>query len=180
MIKNKDKILSTNQKTPRQMERNKKIRPIEVSQKELEILKKRAADLPSLLEYAHSVGGFAIIPTEQGQIKGKAMQAMQEQTQERLDMIMEQMMVLAKQAREIKSRVEVSEEIYNADINFQPVMGKTYYLYQKHNDKNTLSLIGPTEWGNNPKYNFCKAKVQLMADHTWKVLEDFQTKNNKN
>lgn len=156
------------------MERNKKVRPIEISKEELEVIKKRASDLPSLLEYAHSVGGFAIVPTEQGQIKGKAMQAMQEQTQERLDMIMEQMMVLAKQARDIKSRVEISEEIYAADINFQPVMGKTYYLYQKLDGRNTLSLIGPNEWGKNLKFDFCKAKVQLLADHTWKVLEDYQ------
>ena len=57
----------------REMEKNKKVRPIEISEKELEVIKKRASDLPSLLEYAHSVGGFAIVPTEQGQIKGKAM-----------------------------------------------------------------------------------------------------------
>ena len=81
-------------------------KPIDVSKIDLSLMKKKTVDLPGLIEYAHSVGGFSIVPTQEGHIKGKAMQAMKEQTKEHLDLIMEQMKVLARQAQELKDRVD--------------------------------------------------------------------------
>ena len=148
---------------------DKKPTPIDVDNIDLEKLKEKTADLPGLLEYAHSVGGFAIAPTKQGVIKGHARQAMQEQTQMQMDQIYEQMSLLAKQARELKKRADVSVMIYEADMSFSPVIGKSYYLYEKENGRKYLSLIGPEEWGNKKPYKEFIAKVSLLADHTWKV-----------
>lgn len=148
-----------------------KPKPIDVDQIDLERLKEKTADLPGLIEYAHSVGGFSIVPTEQGVIKGKAMQAMKEQSQMQLDNILEQMKVLAKQAQEVKDRVDVSNQIYEADIKFEPVIGQTYHLYEKENGDKTLSLIGPHEWGRSGKNLRFISSVRLLADHTWKVVE---------
>ena len=94
-------------------------------------MKERTTDLPGLIEYAHNVGGFSIAPTKQGVIKGSAMKAMQEQTDLQMGQIYEQMQLLAKQAAKLKERAEVSSEIYNAEIRFKPVIGKTYFLYEK-------------------------------------------------
>lgn len=152
---------------------NKKPIPVDIDKIDLDRLKLQTTDLPGLIEYAHTLGGFSVVPTEQGVIKGRAMQAMQEQTQERMDMILEQMRVLAKQAQEIKDRVQISESIYAANINFQPLMGKRYYLYRRKNGENTLSLIGPKEWGDRPVYAECLAEAQLLSDHTWKIIEKF-------
>lgn len=143
--------------------------PIDVDQIDLEKLKEKTTDLPGLLEYAHSVGGFAIAPTDQGVIKGNARKAMQEQTQMQMDQIYEQMTLLAKQARELKKRADVSAMIYEAQMSFQPVIGKSYYLYEKEDGKKNLSLIAPEEWGDKKPFKEFIAKVSLLADHTWKV-----------
>jgi hypothetical protein len=147
-----------------------KPREIDVDQIDLAKMKEKTADLPALLEYAHSVGGFSIVPTEQGAIKGKAMQAMGEQTQMQLDQIFEQMQLLAKQAKTLKDRAEISTLIYEADINFQPVIGHTYYVYEKKDGKTLLSMVSPEEWGDPLPFNKFINTVTLLADHTWKVI----------
>lgn len=153
--------------------KDKKPTPINVDELDLELMKLKTVDLPGLVEYAHSVGGFSIVPTEQGVIKGRAMNAMQEQTQERLDMILEQMRTLAKQAKEIQDRVEISHYVYDAEIKFEPIIGKKYFLYEREDGTKLLSLVGPNDWGNSKKYKACLAEVRLLSDHTWKVLERF-------
>ena len=151
----------------------KKPEPINVEELDLDLMKLKTVDLPGLVEYAHSVGGFSIVPTEQGVIKGRAMNAMQEQTQERLDMILEQMRTLAKQAKEIQDRVDISHYVYDAEIKFEPIIGKKYYLYEKDDGIKLLSLIGPKDWGKSKKFKACLAEVRLLSDHTWKVLERY-------
>ena len=148
-------------------------RAVNLENIDLEQMKLKTVDLPGLVEYAHSVGGFSIVPTEQGVIKGRAMNAMQEQTQERLDMVLEQMRTLAKQAKEIQDRVQISHYVYDAEIKFEPVIGKKYFLYEKDDGKKLLSLIGPKDWGNSKSFKTCLAQVRLLSDHTWKVLERF-------
>ena len=134
-------------------------------------MKLKTADLPAFLEYAHSVGGFAIVPTEQGQIKSHARTAMIEQTDEQMQQIYEQMKVLAKQAQEIKKRVIISDLIYNADISFTPVVGKNYFLYERHPDSRFLSLLSPKDWGEKMQGFTYVAEIRLNADHTWKVID---------
>jgi hypothetical protein len=41
--------------------------------------------------------------------------------------------------------------LYKAEIRFQPVIGHVYYLYMEKDEKYTVSLIAPWEWG---KENF--------------------------
>lgn len=146
-----------------------KPKPIDVDKIDLDKMKEKTADLPALLEYAHSIGGFSIVPTEQGVIKASAMNAMKEQTQMQLDQIFEQMQLLAKQAKQLKSRAEISSKIYESDMGFDPVIGQKYYLYEKKDNNWVLSIIHPGEWRKLPYEKFI-AEVQLLADHTWKVI----------
>lgn len=148
---------------------SERLKPIDVSQIDLDELKKRTSDIPGLIEYAHSIGGFSVVPTKEGDIKSKAMSAMQEQTQMQLDMLLEQMKLLAKQAQELKDRASISECIYEAKLSFRPVIGEEYYLYSRSNGEKLLSLISPIEWGKSFESKYL-AHVQLLADHTWKVL----------
>jgi hypothetical protein len=124
----------------------------------------------SVLPYAASVSGAIIRPTEEGVIKHKALTAMEEQTNMQLDQIRKQIELLALQAQEIQKRKELSFMIYNAKLSFKPNIGQTYYLYEKHDDSYTLSLVSPKEWGGAGPFNRFVAKVQLLADHTWKEL----------
>lgn len=150
-----------------------KPKPIDVASIDLDKMKEKTADLPGLLEYAHSIGGFSIVPTQQGVIKGNAMTAMKEQTEMHMHQIYEQMQVLANQANKLKRRAEVSFEIYEAEMRFKPEVGKTYYLYQKR-DQRILSMVGPLEWGESIPYDLYVATVKLLADHTWEILDDYQ------
>jgi hypothetical protein len=135
-------------------------------------LQRMAADLPGLLEYAHSVGGFVVAPTSEGAIKSHALRVMQEQAQDKLDQIVEQMRLLAEQAQRLKDRVRISEEIYLAKMTFKPIVGHTYYLYKKRDDqRRVLSMLSPEEWGDSLTFDFY-AQVSLLADHTWKVVAD--------
>lgn len=148
--------------------RGKKINPNNI---DLEDLKEKSSDNPGLISFPHSLGSAVVKPTDKGKIKGRAMAAMKEQTERQLQQLYEQMKILAKQANEIKSRVEVSERIYLGQMNFEPIIGQIYYLYEKENKTDLISMISPHEWGNTMPYNRFIARVRLLSDHTWDVLE---------
>lgn len=131
--------------------------------------KDKVTDIPSILPYAHTVGGAVIKPIDKGRVKGLALSAMYEQTEMQLDQIRQQINLLAEQANHIKNRVKISEDIYNADMNFKPLIGHIYHLYLNKNQRNVLSMIGPNEWGKSKPYEFV-ATVKLLADHTWDIL----------
>ncbi len=135
--------------------------------------KDKITENPHSLPYAHTVGGAVIRPLDKGRSKSLAVQAMQGQTNMQLDQIRKQMELLAQQAQLIQKRVAISETIYSADIGFKPIINHIYYLYQKANETAILSVIGNHEWGRAgcPYHSFL-AKVRLMADHTWEILED--------
>ena len=99
------------------------------------------------------------------------MAAMKEQTEQQLHQLYEQMQTLARQANEIKNRVKVSERIYLAQMNYEPIIGHIYYLYEKENNEDLLSMISPVEWGKNFPYKSFIASVRLLADHTWEVMD---------
>ncbi|MEM9889184.1 MAG: DUF2452 domain-containing protein [Bacteroidota bacterium] len=132
--------------------------------------KDKIAENPHLLPYAHSVGGAVIKPIDKGRVKGLAVAAMHEQSNMQLDQIRQQVELLVQQAQAIHDRVEISERIYKADLNFKPLIGKNYHLYQRKNGKEVLSMVAPEEWGRSQPYTFV-ASVKLLADHTWEILE---------
>jgi hypothetical protein len=121
----------------------------------------------SVLPYSASVAGAVIKATEEGVIKHKALTAMEEQTNMQLEQIRKQIELLALQAQEIQKRKELSMMIYDAKLNFAPVIGQVYYLYQKKDDSHILSLVSPKEWGNSGPFKRFVAAVKLLADHTW-------------
>jgi hypothetical protein len=132
----------------------------------------KIATNPGLLPYAHTVGGAIIVPTEKGIMKSKALAAMEQQTEMQLDQIKEQINLLAKQAKEIQSRTQISLEIYNADMGFEPLVNHTYFLYERSKTgEKVLSMIAPEQWGRSAKLTFM-AEVLLLADRTWKVIRE--------
>lgn len=132
--------------------------------------KDKVAENPGLLPYAHNVGGSVIRPIDKGKVKGLAVSAMYEQTDSQLDQLRKQVELLAQQAQKIHDRVKISEDIYLAEMNFKPLIGHIYHLYQKQDKTNVLSMIGPNEWGKSCPYHF-QATVKLLSDHTWEIQE---------
>ena len=128
------------------------------------------AENPGLLPYAHHVGSAIIKPLDKGRTKGNAMAAMYQQTDSQLTQIKDQVELLIKQAQILHDRISISERIYKADMGFKPVLNKTYYVYEKKDEKWVLSMISPDEWGENMPYTYI-ATCEMMADHTWAVIE---------
>ena len=53
---------------------------------------------------------------------------------------------LKEQFEELIDEVKWNEFVYSAKYNFVPVMGETYYLYERADGSPFLSLIAPNEW----------------------------------
>jgi len=70
---------------------------------------------------------------------------------------------LKKEYETLVKEIQINEMIYSSVYNFEPVIGKIYFLYQKEESK-FLSLISPDEWGN--KFPFI-GKFQLQSDGRW-------------
>ena len=136
----------------------------------------KVAENPGLLPYAHTAGGAVIKPDDMGKVKGRSVLAMRQQTDRQMNQLYEQMEVLARQAKLLAERKEISERIYDAAMGFEPIISETYYLYEKEDGSDLMSLVAPEEWGRSFKYSRFLAKVTLLADHTWEV--EYNESNN--
>ena len=142
--------------------------------------KDKIAENPGLLPYAHTIGGAIIKPIDKGKVKGVAMSAMYQQTEKQLVDIKEQVERLLSKAQSVHDKIQISEKIYEADCGFKPLPGQIYFLYQKKEQAAwVLSMIGKNEWNNNCPYDYV-AEVQLLADHTWDVLDADQESDLEN
>src|SRR5690606_12269191 len=129
-------------------DKDKKPEAIDVDKIDLERFKLATTENPGTLTFGHNRGGVAFTPNQEGAIKSRAYSAMTQQLDMQLANIVEQMKVLARQVEDLKERKRVSELIYMAAINFEPIIGKTYYLYEYESVEDEdvrarLSLLSP-------------------------------------
>ncbi|TVP44127.1 MAG: DUF2452 domain-containing protein [Mongoliibacter sp.] len=143
---------------------------IDIDKIDLDKMKEMTTETPGLLPYAHQSGGAVIKPEDKGKITGRAVSAMHSQTEMQMSQIYQQMQLLADQAKAIKSRVEVSERIYQTPMNFEPLINHHYFLYEKEDDTDFLSMVSPEEWGRKKRFRKFVAEVKLLADHTWEII----------
>lgn len=94
--------------------------------------------------------------------------------QQEYDRIMELVSVLEKQARQIKRRLEVTDAVHAAVYQFQPVMGKAYWLVWDTRKTQTLLVHnGPTEWSTGAPVDYeYLTRVKYMGDHTWLEIDE--------
>lgn len=144
---------------------------IDIDRIDLEKMKEKTTDQPGLLPYAHQSGSAIIKPEDKGKITGRAVAAMHSQTDMQMAQIYQQMSLLAEQAKLIQKRVEVSERIYQSSMSFEPLINHVYYLYEKEDGTDFLSMVAPEEWGRSKKFIFV-AEIKLLADHTWEILRE--------
>jgi len=64
--------------------------------------------------------------------------------------------------RKLVDEVSWNEFVYSSTYNFLPVIGETYYLYEKDNGSVFLSLIAPNEW----RMKFLGA-TRLESNNKW-------------
>ena len=143
---------------------------IDVSLIDLDKMKEKTTDMPGLLPYAHQSGSAIIKPEDKGKITGRAVAAMHSQTDMQMAQIYQQMQLLAEQAKLIQNRVEISERIYKTSMGFEPLINHHYFLYEKEDGSDFLSLVAPEEWGRKNKFSKFIAEIKLLADHTWEII----------
>jgi hypothetical protein len=149
---------------------------IDIDRIDLDRMKEMTTENPGLLPYAHTSGGAIIRPEDKGKITGRAVSAMHSQTDMQMAQIYQQMQLLADQAKLIQKRVEVSERIYQASIGFEPLINHIYYLFEKEDGTDFLSMIAPEEWGRRKGFASFVAEIKLLADHTWEILREGSSK----
>lgn len=145
---------------------------IDVSRIDLDKMKEKTTETPGLLPYAHQSGSAIIRPEDKGKITGRAVAAMHSQTDMQMAQIFQQMQLLADQAKQIQKRVEVSERIYQSSIAFEPLINHHYFLYEKEDGTDFLSMVAPEEWGRKTKFKNFVAEIKLLADHTWEIIRE--------
>lgn len=144
---------------------------IDIERIDLEKMKEKTTENPGLLPYAHQSGSAIIKPEDKGKITGRAVAAMHSQTDMQMSQIYQQMALLAEQAKKIQSRVAVSERIYQSSMAFEPLINHHYFLYEKSDGTDFLSMVSPEEWGRSRKFTFV-AEIKLLADHTWDIIRE--------
>ena len=144
---------------------------IDLNRIDLDRMKEKTAENPGLLPYAHTSGSAVIRPEDMNRTVARSLTAMDQQTEMQMDQIMAQMKLLADQAKAIQVRKQISERVYRAEMRFEPLIGHTYYLYQR-SGADLVSLVAPQEWGRSARKNVeWIASMRLLADHTWEILE---------
>jgi hypothetical protein len=69
---------------------------------------------------------------------------------------------LRKEIEDFTRKCEINNMVISSSINFEPIVGEIYYLYEKLNGNMFLSMISPQEW----KQKFV-CSVELNSDGLW-------------
>ncbi len=117
-----------------------------------------------------SIGSAVIKPEDKNKIKANAVEVMHHYADQEIALLKRQADLIMLQVREIENRLSVSEQIYQADMRFTPLVNQVYHLYIK-NDQYILSLIGPDEWGRSINLYKYIASVKLLGDHSWQMMD---------
>ena len=64
---------------------------------------------------------------------------------------------------DLYDQYKTSIMVWESKMSFEPIVGKTYYLYDL-NGKKTLSILAPNEWG---KSNCFLGAFLLNSDNKW-------------
>lgn len=117
-----------------------------------------------------TVSSPAIRPEDKRLITANALETAHYQAEQQIDILRKQAELLMEQAKAIQMRVEVSRKIYEADLNFQPVIHETYYVYRRNSGSLFISMISNGEFTKRHDLQYLH-KVRLLPDKTWEVLD---------
>lgn len=84
--------------------------------------------------------------------------------------------IVPKHINQISSELFTSLFVLHSHFQFKPVIGKSYWLYQRAH-RFQLSLISPDEWGGD--FGLFVGECVLQKDVTWTLTLDSVAANNK-
>lgn len=112
----------------------------------------------AFMPYPVSTLSPKIIPTDLSSFKSRGISEVERELQQKLTEIREEYLAAI-------DHFNWNKLIYEADINFEPIVGQIYHLYEVRGRK-LLSMIGPGEWSHKHL-----ATVRLNVDRQWKLEE---------
>lgn len=112
----------------------------------------------AFMPYPVSTLSPPIIPTDLSSFKSRGISQVEKDLQQKLVEIRESYL-------QAIDHFNWNKLVYEAQIQFEPVIGETYYLYEMRG-RRALSMISPEQW---PQKHL--ATVRLNVDRQWKVVE---------
>ena len=61
----------------------------------------------------------------------------------------------------------INETVTKSDYKFIPIVGETYYLYQREDGTNFLSIIEPSTWNKKLIY-----KLKYNSNNVWDLIKE--------
>ena len=121
-----------------------------------------------LMPYPMELGSPAFQPVAVLEEKDKSINVARAHAAQEYERIMQQAEVLIKLAKALQYRLNMSERVANSDWSFIECYGVKYYLYLNDNtEKETLSLISPSDWYKCPDHLHYQDTVRKQGDCTW-------------
>jgi len=112
----------------------------------------------AFLPYPSSTLSPRIVPTDLSSIKSRDISQVERDLQQKLIEIRETYLAAI-------DHFNWNKLVYEAEINFEPVVGETYHLYESRG-RHLLSMIGPKEWAMKHLATF-----RLNVDRQWLLVE---------
>jgi hypothetical protein len=112
----------------------------------------------AFLPYPVSTLSPPIIPNDLTSFKSRGISQVERDLQQKLQEIRESYLATI-------DHFNWNKLVYEADIQFEPIIGGTYYLYEMRG-RHLLSMISPDEWAQKHL-----ATVRLNMDRQWKIVE---------
>lgn len=127
------------------------------------------SDTPSraFLPYPTSTLSPRIVPTDLSSFKARGISEVERDLQQKLVELREQYLAAI-------DHFNWNKLVYEAQIQFEPVVGETYHLYQT-GSRRMLSMIAPDEW---PMPHL--ATFRLNVDRQWQLVETAEGIDSRN
>lgn len=112
----------------------------------------------AFLPYPSSTLSPRIVPTDLSTFKSRGISQVERDLQQKLVELRETYLAAI-------DHFNWNKLVYEAEINFEPVVGETYHLYESRG-RRLLSMIGPGEWAMSHLATF-----RLNVDRQWLIVE---------
>ncbi len=112
----------------------------------------------AFMPYPVSTLSPKIIPNDLSTFKSRGISQVERDLQQKLTEMREQYIATIE-------HFNWNKLVYEADINFEPITGETYHLYEIRGN-NVLSMISPEQWAHRHLASF-----RLNMDRQWELKE---------
>jgi hypothetical protein len=120
------------------------------------------------------VGAPVFAPVAVKEEKDKSLNVAKLHAKQEYNRIMELVEVLQRQAAEIQTRLDLTDQVHEAIYEFQLTHGNIYWLlYDSKKNCTRLCIQGPNEWSvGKPNHYEYITRIKWLGDYTWIEIEE--------